>query len=191
LSGIGGVARPGIVHRLDKDTSGCLVVAKNDETHVALSNQFAGRSVRKVYHAVLCGELAREKGEIKAAIARHTSHRKRMTVDDDRGREAHTSYRVLERLNSATLVEAFLHTGRTHQIRVHFQHLKHPLVGDDTYGQRQNRRLTELTRYAAPRQLLHAFELGFTHPRTGKKLDFTAPMPADFEDALKALRLAA
>jgi 23S rRNA pseudouridine1911/1915/1917 synthase len=188
LSGIGGVARPGIVHRLDKDTSGCLVVAKNDETHVALSNQFAGRSVRKVYHAVLCGELAREKGEIKAAIARHTSHRKRMTVDDDRGREAHTSYRVLERLNSATLVEALLHTGRTHQIRVHFQHLKHPLVGDDTYGQRQNRRLTELTRYAAPRQMLHAFELGFTHPRTGKKLDFTAPMPADFEDALKALR---
>jgi 23S rRNA pseudouridine1911/1915/1917 synthase len=188
LSGIGGVARPGIVHRLDKDTSGCLVVAKNDETHVALSNQFAGRSVRKVYHAVLCGELAREKGEIKAAIARHTSHRKRMTVDDDRGREAHTSYRVLERLNSATLVEALLHTGRTHQIRVHFQHLKHPLVGDDTYGQRQNRRLTELTRYAAPRQLLHAYELGFTHPRTGKKLDFTAPVPTDFSDALNALR---
>jgi 23S rRNA pseudouridine1911/1915/1917 synthase len=191
LSGIGGVARPGIVHRLDKDTSGCLVVAKNDETHLALSTQFAGRNVHKIYHAIVCGEVAREQGEIKAAIARHVSHRKRMAVDDDRGREAHTSFRVLERLNSATLVEAMLHTGRTHQIRVHFQHLKHPLVGDDTYGQRQNLRLTELTRYAAPRQMLHAYELGFVHPRSGKKLKFIAPIPADFEDALKALRLQA
>jgi 23S rRNA pseudouridine1911/1915/1917 synthase len=188
LSGIGGVARPGIVHRLDKDTSGCLVVAKNDETHLALSTQFAGRSVHKIYHAIVCGEVAREQGEIKAAIARHVSHRKRMAVDDGRGREAHTSFRVLERLNSATLVEAMLHTGRTHQIRVHFQHLKHPLVGDDTYGQRQNLRLTELTRYSAPRQMLHAYELGFVHPRSGKKLKFIAPIPADFEDALKALR---
>ncbi len=190
LSGIGGVARPGIVHRLDKDTSGCLVVAKNDETHLALSNQFAGRNVHKVYHAIVCGEVAREQGEIRAAIARHVSHRKRMAVDDDRGREAHTSFRVLERLNSATLVEALLHTGRTHQIRVHFQYLKHPLVGDDTYGQRQNRRLTELTRYTAPRQMLHAYELGFIHPRSGKKLEFAAPVPADFADALRALRLA-
>lgn len=190
LSGIGGVARPGIVHRLDKDTSGCLVVAKNDETHLALSNQFAGRNVHKVYHAIVCGEVAREQGEIRAAIARHVSHRKRMAVDDDRGREAHTSFRVLERLNSATLVEALLHTGRTHQIRVHFQYLKHPLVGDDTYGQRQNRRLTELTRYTAPRQMLHAYELGFIHPRSGKKLEFAAPVPADFADALRVLRLA-
>lgn len=189
LSGVGGVARPGIVHRLDKDTSGCLVVAKNDETHIALSAQFADRNVHKVYLAIVCGEVAREQGEIRAAIARHVSHRKRMAVDDDRGREAHTSYRVLERLNSATLVEALLHTGRTHQIRVHFQHLGHPLVGDETYGQRQNRRLTELTRYTASRQMLHAHELGFTHPRTGKKLTFKAPYPEDFEDALKALRL--
>jgi 23S rRNA pseudouridine1911/1915/1917 synthase len=188
LSGIGGVARPGIVHRLDKDTSGCLVVAKNDETHLALSAQFAGRNVHKVYQAILCGELAREKGEIRAAIARHVSHRKRMAVDDDRGREAHTSYAVLKRLNCATLVEAVLHTGRTHQIRVHFQHLGHPLVGDDTYGQRQNRRLTELTRYTAPRQMLHAKELGFIHPRTGKRMTFKAPLPEDFRDALKALR---
>lgn len=188
LSGVGGVARPGIVHRLDKDTSGCLVVAKNDETHMALSNQFAGRNIHKVYHAIVCGEMERKKGEIRAGIARHVSHRKRMAVDDDRGREAHTSFRVLEPLNSATLVEAFLHTGRTHQIRVHFQYIKHPLVGDDTYGQRQNRRLTELTRYEAPRQMLHAYELGFVHPRTGKKLKFTATTPADFKDALKALR---
>lgn len=189
LSGIGGVARPGIVHRLDKDTSGCLVVAKNDETHLALSAQFAGRDVHKIYHAVLCGELAREQGEIHAAIARHVSHRKRMAVDDDRGREARTSFHVRERLNGATLVEAVLHTGRTHQIRVHFQHLGHPLVGDHTYGQRQNNRLTELTHYTAPRQLLHAYELGFVHPRTGKKRLFKAPIPEDFADALKALRL--
>ncbi|MEY4388116.1 MAG: hypothetical protein RLY20_3399 [Verrucomicrobiota bacterium] len=190
LSGVGGVARPGIVHRLDKDTSGCLVVAKNDETHLALSAQFAGRNVHKVYLAILCGEPPREKGDIRAAIARHASHRKRMAVDDDRGRAAHTSYRVLERLKSATLVEAFLHTGRTHQIRVHFQHLGYPLVGDETYGQRQNHRLTELTRYAAPRQMLHAHELGFTHPGTGKQVKFTAPQPPDFEEALKCLRVA-
>jgi 23S rRNA pseudouridine1911/1915/1917 synthase len=188
LSGVGGVARPGIVHRLDKDTSGCLVVAKNDETHLALSTQFAGRNIHKVYQAIVCGELPREEGEIRAAIARHVSHRKRMAVDDDRGREAHTSYRVLERLNCATLVEALLHTGRTHQIRVHFQYLKHPLVGDDIYGQRQNRRLAELTRFEAPRHMLHAFELGFVHPRSGRKLKFAAPIPEDFKDALKALR---
>ena len=142
LSGIGGVARPGIVHRLDKETSGCLVVAKNDETHVALSAQFAGRTVEKTYLAVVCGELPRDQGEIRAAIARHPTHRKRMAVrDEDEGREAHTSYRVLERLRESTLVEAQLHTGRTHQIRVHFQHLGHPVAGDTTYGQRQSKRL--------------------------------------------------
>jgi 23S rRNA pseudouridine1911/1915/1917 synthase len=115
LSGIGGVARPGIVHRLDKETSGCLVVAKNDETHLALSSQFASRKVEKLYHAIVCGEMPRDKGEIHAAIARHPSHRKRMAVSDDAGREARTSYRVLERLRATTLVEAGLHTGRTHR----------------------------------------------------------------------------
>jgi 23S rRNA pseudouridine1911/1915/1917 synthase len=188
LSGIGGVARPGIVHRLDKDTSGCLVVAKNDETHLALSAQFASRKVEKVYHAIVCGEIARDKGEIRAAIARHPSHRKCMAVDEEFGREAHTSYRVLERLRSSTLAEARLHTGRTHQIRVHFKFLGYPLVGDATYGHRQNQRLTELTGYTATRQLLHAFRLGFTHPRSGKRIYFEAPMPSDFEDALSALR---
>src|SRR5205823_9963840 len=134
LSGIGGVARPGIVHRLDKETSGCMVVAKNDETHVALSTQFAVRKINKTYQAIVCGEMQRERGEIRAAIARHSSHRKRMDVNEDMGRAARTSYRVLERLRGATLVEAILHTGRTHQIRVHFQHLGYPLVGDLTYG---------------------------------------------------------
>ncbi len=189
LSGIGGVARPGIVHRLDKETSGCLVVAKNDETHVALSAQFASRQVEKIYHALVCGSLPRNEGSIRAAIARHPSHRKRMAVrEDDTGRAAHTGYRVLERLRETTLVEARLHTGRTHQIRVHFQHLGHPLVGDETYGQRQNRRLTELTHYEPPRVMLHAHCLGFLHPRTGQRVCFTAERPADFADAVKFLR---
>jgi len=188
LSGVGGVARPGIVHRLDKETSGCMVVAKNDETHLALSAQFAGRKINKIYHAIVCGEMQREQGEIRAAIARHSSHRKRMTVDDELGREARTSYRLLERLRGATLAEATLHTGRTHQIRVHFQFLGYPLVGDPTYGNRQNLRLAELTGYTAPRQMLHAFQLAFVHPRTGRRLSFEAPGPADFQDALAALR---
>jgi 23S rRNA pseudouridine1911/1915/1917 synthase len=188
LSGIGGVARPGIVHRLDKETSGCLVVAKNDETHLALSTQFATRKVEKIYQAILCGELPRDRGEIRAAIARHPSHRKRMAVDDDAGREARTGYHVLERLRGATLVEAVLHTGRTHQIRVHFQFLGFPVVGDATYGNRQNERLEDLTGYRAPRMMLHAGRLAFIHPRTAKRLSFEAPRPEDFQDALEALR---
>jgi 23S rRNA pseudouridine1911/1915/1917 synthase len=188
LSGIGGVARPGIVHRLDKETSGCLVVAKSDSIHLALASQFASRKVEKLYHAIVCGEMERDQGEIRAAIARHPSHRKRMAVDDECGRQARTTYRVLERLRGATLVEAALHTGRTHQVRVHFQFLGFPLVGDATYGNRQNQRLAELTGYLAPRQMLHAFQLSFIHPRTGRRSSFQAPRPADFLDALTALR---
>jgi 23S rRNA pseudouridine1911/1915/1917 synthase len=190
LSGIGGVARPGIVHRLDKETSGCLVVAINDATHLALSEQFSSRVVKKIYHAIVCGDVPREAGEIHAAIARHPTHRKRMAVHDDSdGRAAHTSYRVLEKLNHATLVEAQIHTGRTHQIRVHFQHLGHPVVGDETYGAKQNKKLREQINYAAPRVLLHAKELTFVHPRTKKEKHFTAPLPKDFKDALKLLRV--
>jgi 23S rRNA pseudouridine1911/1915/1917 synthase len=163
-------------------------VAKNDDTHLALSVQFATRKVEKIYHAILCGELPREHGEIRAAIARHPSHRKRMAVNDDAGREAWTDYRVLERLRGATLIEAVLHTGRTHQIRVHFQHIGFPVVGDETYGNRQNQRLADLTGYTAPRQMLHAFRLAFIHPRTGKRLSCEAPRPEDFLDALAALR---
>jgi len=189
LSGIGGVARPGIVHRLDKETSGCLVVAKNDETHLALARQFAARAVGKIYNAIVCGALTRETGEIRAAIARHPTHRKRMAArDDDSGRAAHTTYRVLERLNSATFVEAQLHTGRTHQIRVHFQFLGHPLAGDEIYGARQNKKLVELTDYQPPRVLLHARELSFIHPRTETEMNFEAPLPEDFREALKCLR---
>jgi len=188
LSGIGGVARPGIVHRLDKETSGCLVIAKNDPTHLALSTQFAGREVRKIYHAIVCGRVTPEQGDIRAAIARHPTHRKRMAVTDGSGREAWTSYTVIERLREATLVEAVLHTGRTHQIRVHFKHLGFPVAGDATYGNRQNKRVAELTGYTAPRQMLHAHKLAFKDPRTGKKMSFEAPWPEDFKEGLTALR---
>lgn len=188
LSGIGGVARPGIVHRLDKETSGCLVVAKNDETHLALSEQFADRTTEKLYIAILCGEVPRASGEIRASIARHPSHRKRMAVSTGDGRDAWTSYRVTERLLYSTLVEADLHTGRTHQIRVHFQHLGFPVAGDDTYGAKQTKKLTELTGYQPPRVLLHAHKLAFQHPRTKRKKSVTAPWPSDFQEALDRLR---
>jgi 23S rRNA pseudouridine1911/1915/1917 synthase len=188
LSGIGGVARPGIVHRLDKDTSGCLVVAKNDETHLALSKQFAERTVEKLYDALVIGSLVNDSGEIHAAIARHPTHRKRMAVHDDGdGRAAHTSFRVIQRFAHATHAEAEIHTGRTHQIRVHFQFLGHPIVGDETYGAKANLKFSELTGYAAPRVLLHARKLSFIHPRTGKRVTFTAPLPKDFSTALKFL----
>ena len=188
LSGIGGVLRPGIVHRLDKETSGCLVVAKNDPAHLALAGQFASRSVRKIYHAIVCGELPGEAGEIEAAIARHPSHRKRMAVSTGRGKMARTSYRVLEWLSGATLLEAGLHTGRTHQIRVHFQHLGFPLVGDATYGLSQNKRLAAQTGYHAPRQMLHARLLEFAHPRSGERMSFQAAWPDDFTAAIAALK---
>jgi len=144
--------------------------------------------VEKIYHALVCGEVSRERGEILAAIARHSSHRKRMAVDPELGREARTTYRVLEPLQGATFVEATLHTGRTHQIRVHFQFLGHPLVGDSTYGNRHNQHLSDLTGYTAPRQMLHAFMLAFIHPKSGKRIKFEAPEPVDFVDALSILR---
>lgn len=187
LSGVGGVARPGIVHRLDQFTSGLMVVAKDDPTHIALARQFAARQVGKLYHAILCGELAREAGEIHAPIARHPSHRKVMTVVEG-GRPAQTSYRVLERLRGATLVEARLHTGRTHQVRVHFKYLGYPLAGDRVYGAHANARLEALTGVRPPRQMLHARRLVFTHPIRGVALEFEAPWPEDFAAVVRALR---
>ncbi len=187
LSGIGGVARPGIVHRLDLETSGCLVVAKNDATHLALSAQFAGREVEKIYHALVCGSPTRNRGEIKVAIARHPTHRKRMAATEGGGRAAWTTYEVLRRFNAASLVQCLLHTGRTHQIRVHLDHLGYPIVGDPIYGKRQNARLREQTSYEAPRQMLHAARLGFTHPGTGKPMAFEAPWPKDFAEAVDTL----
>lgn len=189
LSGIAGVARPGIVHRLDMDTSGCIVVAKTNEAHMALAAQFEERKTRKVYRAIICGEMGHEKGEIQVGIARHPTHRKRMAATDSGlARDAWTSFEVVERLKASTLVECKLHTGRTHQIRVHFQYIGHPLVGDTVYGSKQNARLKTLTRYAATRQMLHAWKLGIAHPTTGERMDFQAPFPEDFLGALKALR---
>jgi len=189
LSGVGGVARPGIVHRLDKDTSGCMVVAKNDFTHLGLARQFAGRTMEKLYYALVCGDSIPASGNIRAPIARHPSHRKRMAVrDDEHGRDAHTSYQVLSRYEGAALVEARLHTGRTHQIRVHFQFIGYPLVGDAVYGRRQNQRLQEVTGYVAPRQMLHARSLTFVHPRTGVEVKLVAELPDDFRAALESLK---
>jgi 23S rRNA pseudouridine1911/1915/1917 synthase len=189
LSGIAGYARPGIVHRLDKDTSGCIAIAKNDIAHLGLSDQFRNRTVEKIYHAILCGDLPKPSGQILAAIARHPSHRRSMAIAEaGRGREARTSYRILERLHCATLVQVVLHTGRTHQIRVHFLHLGYPLAGDRTYGGKQNARLRTQTNYDAPRQMLHSYSLAFNHPRTGERIAATAPWPEDFQRAVLALR---
>lgn len=187
LSGVGGVARPGIVHRLDQHTSGLMVVAKHDTAHLSLSYQFSQRRVEKRYHAIACGHVLPAQGEIDAAIARHPNHRKVMTVLKG-GRSALTSYHSLERLNAATLLEVRLHTGRTHQVRVHFKYLGFPLVGDVTYGRRQNARLEEATGVTASRQMLHARCLAFTHPVSRVPLRFEAPWPADFVAVLEALR---
>jgi 23S rRNA pseudouridine1911/1915/1917 synthase len=177
------------VHRLDKDTSGCLVVAKNDQTHLGLSKQFSERSLDKTYLAIVCGVMPRKSGEIRAAIARHPTHRKRMAVNEGEGREAHTSYKVLEPLPGATLVEIQLHTGRTHQIRVHFQHIGFPVAGDPTYAAKQTKKLTELTQYEPPRVMLHSQKLSFVHPRNQKKMSFEAALPEDFKQALNAMRV--
>lgn len=171
LSGIGGEQRPGIVHRLDKETSGCIVAAKNDAAHQTLARQFAGREVTKIYLALVAGRLARKSGIIETPIGRHPVQRKKMTVlPAGRGRLAKTSYRVLNELVDGTLVECTLHTGRTHQIRVHLKHLGHPLLGDEVYGKRG--------RFS--RQMLHAWRLGFAHPRTGERMNFESPIPPDF-----------
>ncbi len=187
LSGVGGIERPGIVHRLDLGTSGCLVVAKNDRTHIALTERFQERTVEKTYQGILCGTLELSSGDIRLPIARHATNRKRMAVVRG-GRSAWTSYRRLEILRGATFVEAMLHTGRTHQIRVHFHHLGHPIVGDNTYGKAANLKLKEATGVVAPRQMLHARKLAFRHPRDGRFCEFNAPLPADFRAVLEALR---
>jgi 23S rRNA pseudouridine1911/1915/1917 synthase len=175
LSGIGGEQRPGIVHRLDKETSGCIVIAKNDSAHQSLLRQFAGRKVLKIYLALVAGILKTKSGVIENAIGRHPVHRKRMAVvDAARGRNAKTDYRVLQEVSGNSLVECTLHTGRTHQIRVHLKHLGHPLLGDKLYDPKRAD--------AFPRQMLHAWKLGFFHPRTGQWMEFEAPVPEDMEN---------
>lgn len=174
LSGIGGEQRPGIVHRLDKETSGCMVVAKNDFAHHLLSQQFSGRSIQKIYLALASGTLRHKSGSITAPLGRHPVHRQKMAVvENARGREAHTDYRVIEIFPGYTLVECTLHTGRTHQIRVHMKYIGHPLMGDKVYGKRDG----------FERQMLHSWKLGFTHPRSGEALHFRSSIPEDFVKA--------
>ena len=174
LSGIGGEQRPGIVHRLDKDTSGCLVAAKSDLAHQSLARQFARREVSKIYLAIVAGYVRFLTGTIDAPIGRHPVQRKKMTVVvEGSGRAAKTGYRVVQELPTGTLVECTLHTGRTHQIRVHLKHLGHPLLGDEVYGKRAG----------FSRQMLHAWRLGFAHPRTGERVSFESPIPPDFVEA--------
>jgi len=163
--------RPGIVHRLDKDTSGCILVAKTDAAHAALAAQFADRTARKTYLAVVRGHPRANAGVVNAAIARHPTHRQKMTVTRrDTGRPAETSWKVLVAQGALTLLECRPRTGRTHQIRVHLKHLGHPVAGDRVYGGGAD----------FPRQLLHAWQIAIRHPRTGEELVFTAPVPADF-----------
>ena len=177
LSGIGGKERPGIVHRLDKETSGCLVVAKNDVTHRDLSRQFAERTVEKIYLALVAGKLRKQTGVIEEKIRRHPVYRQRMTVTSLRGRAAKTEYRVVRSGGQASLIECRLHSGRTHQIRVHLHHIGHPVLGDKVYAARQAKDF--------PRQMLHAWKLGFCHPPSGEWRNFEAPLPDDFATALK------
>jgi 23S rRNA pseudouridine1911/1915/1917 synthase len=177
LSGIGGKERPGIVHRIDKETSGCLVIAKNDAAHRGLSRQFADRTVEKTYLAIVAGKLSKTAGVIEEKIGRHPIDRQRMSATSVRGRAARTEYRVVRSSERASLVECRLHSGRTHQIRVHLHHLGHSVLGDKVYGGR-------LARYF-PRQMLHAWKLGFHHPRTKEWKSFEAPLPDDFAAAIK------
>ncbi len=174
LSSIGGVARPGIVHRLDKETSGCLVVARNDAAHQHLSAQFAGREVTKIYLAVTHGTPQPPSGTIQTHLGRDPHDRLKLAVlPAPAGKWAHTDYEVLAALTGDALVKCTLHTGRTHQIRVHLKHLGHPLLGDSTYARRTKQS-------AAPRLMLHAWRLALTHPATGQRLAWEAPLPPEF-----------
>lgn len=181
LSGINGVIRPGIVHRIDKDTSGLLIVAKNDRAHQSLAEQIAVHSFTRIYNAVVYGNLKTEEGTISAPLGRHPADRKRMAVLSSGGREAVTHYRVLERFSGFTLVECRLETGRTHQIRVHMAHIGHPVAGDPVYGPKKC--ITELHG-----QCLHARVIGFVHPTTGEYLEFDSGLPPYFQQFLSKLR---
>ncbi|MGI6143238.1 MAG: RluA family pseudouridine synthase [bacterium] len=181
LAGIGGVLRPGIVHRLDKDTSGLLVVAKTEKTHRNLVAQMKSRKVNRTYLALAKGNIAIPAGIIDAPIGRHPIDRKKMAVTGN-GKEAVTHFRVLERFPGYTFLEIKLHTGRTHQIRVHLAYIGYPVVGDPVYGRGKDSLGLE-------RQALHAARLCFTHPATGHEMTFTSPLPADIEGALNKLRV--
>ena len=177
LGGIGGELRPGIVHRLDKDTSGLLLVAKNDASQLARSEQLSARSMEKHYRALVEGNVKEDSGRIEAAIARSKKDRKKMAVDDE-GREAITEWTVLQRGRGVTLLDVHILTGRTHQIRVHTKHIGHPVCGDPIYGSTKGAKV--------PRLMLHAYSLTFTHPASGQRMTFTAELPEEFLRGMKA-----
>jgi len=191
LSGIGGVLRPGIVHRLDKDTSGVLVIAKNDFSHLALSRQFKERKVNKRYIALVKGRVLRERGKIEVPIGRHPVKRKKMAIGAKRARKAITTYKVLERFKDFTLLEAIPETGRTHQIRVHLSYIGYPIVGDPKYGMKKLKTQNSKLKIAIDNlqgQALHAQTLGFVHPRTKEYMEFNAPLPEEMEKVIGLLR---
>jgi len=180
LSGIGGEIRPGIVHRLDKDTSGLLIVAKNDEAHINISKQIQDRKVTKKYIALVRGVVAENEATIDLPIARSTKDRKKMAVDP-KGKNAVTHFKVLQRYDNYTLLEMKIDTGRTHQIRVHMSYIGHPVVGDEVYSNGKNE-------FGVQGQMLHARYLKFKHPITGKELSLEAPIPDYFEEVLQKLK---
>lgn len=198
LSSINGVIRPGIVHRIDKDTSGLLMIAKNDMAHRSLAGQLEVHSITRAYEAVVWNNLKEEEGTVDAPIGRDPKNRLRMAVVSTGGRRAVTHYRILERFGSFTRLEARLETGRTHQIRVHMAYLKHPLLGDPLYGPRSGNGPRSLPSGLPPgavkalsgvnSQMLHAKTLGFLHPATGEYMEFHSPLPQEFQIVLEALR---
>lgn len=181
LSGINGEKRPGIVHRIDKDTSGLLLVAKNDNAHQKLSSQIKEHSLTRAYKALVHGNIKQDSGRIDAPIGRHPSDRKKMTVTDRNSREAVTNFRVLERYGRYTFVECILETGRTHQIRVHMSKNGHPIVGDKTYGVKKEE-------FNLAGQLLHAYKVGFIHPVSGEYMEFVSELPDYYMNVLDRLR---
>lgn len=182
LSGIGGVARPGIVHRIDKDTSGLIMVAKNDQAHQSLVEQLKDHSTERVYQAIVHGVIPHEEGTIRAPIGRDVQHRQQMTVTEKNSKHAVTHFRVLERFSDFTFVECRLETGRTHQIRVHMKYIGYPLLGDPVYGPKR------VKREEIGGQALHAAILGFDHPKTGERMRFTTEYPIDMGQVLDKLR---
>jgi 23S rRNA pseudouridine1911/1915/1917 synthase len=188
LATVGGPLRPGVVHRLDKDTSGVMVIALNDESYYNLVEQFKHRTIKKKYIALIYGNLIEDQGEITLMVGRSESDRKKMSTRVRRGREAVTKWSVIERFRNATLIEVRLRTGRTHQIRVHFASIGHPVLGDRMYGKKVEVECKGKKKILFPRQMLHAELLGFTHLATGEHLEFSATAPEDMAEKIKELR---